>query len=88
MIDSIDEIKEFQKVFMEVVSDIRHHNMFTYPVLSMSLLRKDHKFADIDFAKWCVKHNMEWYDSNLFIDDSVTSLSNCCRLKSNIEDLG
>lgn len=31
---------------------------------------------------------MKWSDSNIFIDDSVTSLSNCCRLKSNIEDLG
>jgi ribonucleoside-triphosphate reductase len=31
---------------------------------------------------------MRWNDSNIFIDDSVTSLSNCCRLKSNIEDLG
>lgn len=32
MIDSLDEIKEFQKLFMEVVSDIRSHNMFTFPV--------------------------------------------------------
>ena len=32
MIDSIDEIKEFQKTFMEVVADIRQHNMFTFPV--------------------------------------------------------
>lgn len=31
---------------------------------------------------------MKWNDSNLFIDDNVSSLSNCCRLKSNIEDLG
>lgn len=88
MIDYLDEIKEFQKLFMEVVADIRHVNMFTYPVLTISLLRKDGKFADIDFAKWGIEHNMKWSDSNLFIDDSVTSLSNCCRLKSNIEDLG
>ena len=88
MIDYLDEIKEFQKLFMEVVADIRHMNMFTYPVLTISLLRKDGKFADIDFAKWGIAHNMKWSDSNLFIDDSVTSLSNCCRLKSNIEDLG
>ena len=27
-------------------------------------------------------------DSNFFIDDNVSSLSNCCRLKSNIKDLG
>ena len=88
MIDYLDGIKEFQKLFMEVVADIRHMNMFTYPVLTISLLRKDGKFADIEFAKWGIEHNMKWSDSNLFIDDSVTSLSNCCRLKSNIEDLG
>ena len=31
---------------------------------------------------------MKWTDSNIFADSSVNSLSNCCRLKSNIEDLG
>lgn len=88
MIDHIDDIREFQKIFMEVVGDIREKNMFTYPVLSISLLRKEGKFEDEDFARWGIKHNMRWYDSNIFMDDSVTSLSNCCRLKSNIEDLG
>lgn len=88
MIDHIDEIKEFQKIFMEVVADIRERNMFTYPVLTISLLRKNGKFEDEDFARWGIQHNMRWSDSNIFIDDSVTSLSNCCRLKSNIEDLG
>ena len=88
MIDSLNEIKEFQKLFMEVVGEIRSHNMFTFPVLSMSLLREKGKFQDEEFAKWCIQHNMKWNDSNLFIDDSVTSLSNCCRLKSNIDDLG
>lgn len=88
MVDYIDEIKEFQKVFMEEVSEIRSHNMMTFPVLTISLLRKNGKFTDEEFAKWGVEHNRKWNDSNLFIDDSVTSLSNCCRLKSNVEDLG
>ena len=88
MIDSIDEIREFQKIFMEVVANIREKNMFTYPVLTISLLRKNGKFEDEEFARWGIEHNMRWSDSNIFIDDSVTSLSNCCRLKSNIEDLG
>ena len=43
---------------------------------------------DIEFAKYAIKHNMKWSDSNIFADDSVNSLSNCCRLKSNIKDLG
>lgn len=88
MVDALDDIKEFQKVFMEVVAEIRSHNMFTFPVLTISLLRKNGKFADEEFAIWGIKHNMRWNDSNIFIDDSVTSLSNCCRLKSNIDDLG
>lgn len=88
MIDSLKEIQEFQKLFMEVVAEIRQHNMMTFPVLTISLLRKNSKFVDEDFARWGVEHNRIWSDSNLFIDDSVNSLSNCCRLKSNIEDLG
>ena len=88
MIDKLDEIKEFQKVFLEVMSDIRSKNMFTFPVSSISLIYKNHKFEDEDFAKWAIEHNRKWSDSNLFTSDSVTSLSNCCRLKSNIDDLG
>ena len=88
MIDYEEEIIEFQKWYMEVMAEIRHDNMFTFPVSTISLLRQNRKFVDEDFARWAVKHNMEWSDSNLFVDDSVNSLSNCCRLKSNIEDLG
>lgn len=88
IIDYIDEIKEYQKAFMEVVSEIRSQNMMTFPVLTFALLRKDSKFVDENFAKWCCKHNMKWADSNFFISEDVTSLSNCCRLVSDVEKLG
>ena len=87
MVDELQEIQEFQKKFLEVTAEIRSHNMMTFPVLTISLLRQNGQFIDKQFAEWSVKHNMIWNDSNLFIDDSVTSLSNCCRLKSNIEDI-
>ena len=88
MIDFEEEIIEFQKLYMEVMSDIRSENMFTFPVSTISLLRQDGKFQDEEFAEWAIRHNMKWSDSNMFIDDSVSSLSNCCRLKSNVRDLG
>ena len=88
MIDYIDDIKEFQKIFMEVTADIRSKNMMTFPVLTMSLLYQNGKFTDEEFARWAIEHNRKWNDSNIFCDSSVNSLSNCCRLKSNIEDLG
>ena len=88
MIDEIEGIMDFQKLYMETMSEIRSKNMMTFPVSSISLLKQNGKFVDEDFARWACKHNMKWNDSNLFIDSSVTSLSNCCRLKSSIEDLG
>lgn len=88
MIDEIEGIMAFQKVYLETMSEIRSHNMMTFPVNSISLLRQDGKFIDEEFARYACEHNRKWSDSNLFIDSSVTSLSNCCRLKSNIEDLG
>lgn len=88
IIDYIDEIKEYQKAFMRVLSDTRRENLMTFPVVSFALLRQNGKFVDEDFAKWCCRHNMKWADSNIFVSEDVTSLSNCCRLKSNIKELG
>lgn len=85
--DYIDEIIEHQKTFMNVVSDIRSENMFTFPVLTYSLLYKDGKFVDEDFARWCSDHNVKWNDSNFFMSDNVGVLSNCCRLLSDSRKL-
>lgn len=88
MIDDIEGIMQFQKWYMEKMSEIRSENMFTFPINSISLLKKNGKFEDEEFARWAMRHNMQWLDSNIFCSDEVTSLSNCCRLKSNIKDLG
>lgn len=88
MIDEIEGIMQFQKWYLEVTSETRAKNMFTFPVNSISLLYKDGKFIDEEFAKYAINHNMKWADSNIFNDSSVTSLSNCCRLKNDIRDLG
>lgn len=86
-IDYVDEFIEHQKVFMEVVSAIRQENMFTFPVLTYSLLYKDGEFVDKDFARWCSDHNCKWNDSNFFVSGDVTTLSNCCRLLSDTTKL-
>lgn len=88
IIDHLDEIKTYQKAFMEMVSEIRSKNMMTFPVLSYSLLRVNGKFSDEEFAKWCCAHNMKWADSNFFISEDINSLSNCCRLLSDVKELG
>ena len=76
-IDHIEDIIECQKVFMDVVSETREVNMFTYPVLTFSLLYKDGHFVDEEFARYSAAHNRRWSDSNFFVSDNVGVLSNC-----------
>ena len=87
MIDEEDEIIEFQKDFINVVNEIREENVFTFPVLTASLLYQDGKFVDEEFAKWACEASRKWNIFNFFTDSTVNSLSNCCRLKSDITDL-
>lgn len=87
VIDQIEEIIEHQKIFMEVVSEIRSANLFTFPVLTYSLLFQDGKFVDQEFARWCSDHNTTWNDSNFFVSGDVGTLSNCCRLLSSTKKL-
>ncbi len=87
VVDEIEGIIEHQKMFMEVVSQVRSENMFTFPVLTYSLLYKDGRFKDKEFARWCSDHNTDWNDSNFFISGDVNTLSNCCRLLSDTSKL-
>lgn len=50
-IDLVDEFLDHEKIFMEVVSEIRSANMFTFPVLTYSLLYQNGKFVDEEFAR-------------------------------------
>ena len=64
-IDHIEDFIEFQKVFMEVVSEIREENMFTYPVAESPAFRflvtyKDGKFqAHGALVRLCSNHNIK-----------------------------
>ena len=87
VIDYIEEIMDAQKLFMEVISETRRTQLFTYPVLTYSLIYKDGKFVDEEFARWASNHNRKWNDSNFFISETAGALSNCCRLISDTTQL-
>lgn len=89
MMEHKEGILKFEKWFLEEMAAIKDRGrMFTFPVNTISLLKQDGEFVDKEFAEWASNHNKRWNDSNIFADNSVTSLSNCCRLKSDIAELG
>ena len=89
VIDYIDQIIEYQKAFVKVMHQIRRQNMTTFPVCTYSLLYnyETNKFVNEDFARWCSDENSYWMDFNFSIDDSVTALSSCCRLRNDTKDI-
>ena len=84
VIDHIEDIIEHQKVFMETEAEIRKEVFHTFPVYTYSLLFQDGKFVDEEFARWCNKQNLQWYDSNFYVGDSVTNLASCCRMLNDL----
>ena len=87
MIDEEEEIIQFQKDFIDIVNEVREENVFTFPVLTASLLYQDGMFVDEAFARWACEASRKWNLFNFFTDNTVNSLSNCCRLKSDVTDL-
>ena len=62
-IDYVDTFIEHEKVFMEVVSDVRKENMFTFPVLTYSLLKRKNISQDE------VQEMLRTRQFNLFADN-------------------
>lgn len=86
-VDYIDDFIEFEKAFMNKLSQMREENLFTYPVLTYCLVYRNDKFQDEKFARWASKHNMRWADSNFLISPDTTSAASCCRLLSDTSKL-
>lgn len=86
-IDCIEDFIEFQKAFLDKLSEMRETNLFTYPVLTYCLVYRDGEFKDEEFARWASKHNMRWADSNFLISADTTSAASCCRLLSDTTKL-
>ena len=86
-VDCVDEFMDFQKAFMNKMSEMREVNILTYPVLTYCLVYRDGKFQDEEFARWASDHNTKWADSNFLISPDTTSAASCCRLLSSITDL-
>jgi ribonucleoside-triphosphate reductase len=89
VIDYVDEILDYQLAFMKVYQECHKKNMMTFPVISYALIYDydKGKFEDEEFAKKCSDMNCYWMDANFSVDDSVNSLSSCCRLRNDLNEI-
>ncbi len=85
--DYVEDIITLQKEYWMWIASEREKQMFTFPVLTASLLYKDGKFADEDSARFINKINLKWQDTNWYISDSIDAVASCCRLTSSTKEL-
>jgi len=85
--DYVEDIINLQKEYWMWIASEREKQMFTFPVLTASLLYKDGKFVDEDSARFINKVNMKWQDTNWYISDSIDAVASCCRLTSSTKEL-
>ena len=88
VIDYVEDIIQYQKDFLDFLKKERAKKLLTFPVLGASLLFKNGKFVDEEFARFCSDHIYLWKDLPIMCEDDVTSVSSCCRLKSDLKTMG
>lgn len=80
-----DSLNWLQKKFMKWFNAERLRCMLTFPVETVSLLYKDGKFEDQEWADFISEEYAEGHSFFTYISDSVDSLSSCCRLKNKLQ---
>jgi len=79
---NIESIYELGKWFFEYFSEINmNEGIFTFPVITLACSIIDDKYGDEDFIEWICNTNNTKAIGNVYTGEP-TSLSSCCRLRS------
>lgn len=80
------QIDILQRIFMELLRDLRLIKPLTFPVTTMALLHDGHEFLDKEYEELCAE---EWAKGGSFfcyMNDNPSMLSSCCRVSNEITD--
>ena len=75
-----------QRMFMELLRELRLIKPLTFPVTSVCMLHNDKNCLDEDCRQWIAD---EWAKGNsffLYLSNNPTSISSCCRVQNEITE--
>ena len=86
-VDEWDGINALQKFFLSWFNAERDKSLLTFPVVTAALKKnKDDTLASEEYKEVVAKEFSEGHSFFVYMDQDVSSLSSCCRLKNNIAD--
>lgn len=80
------QIDTLQRMFMELIREIRLIKPITFPVTTMALVHNNKEYLDKDYKELCAE---EWAKGGSFFcytSDNPTSLASCCRVLNEMSD--
>ena len=81
-----EQIDKLQRIFMELMREIRLIKPITFPVTTMALVHNNKEYLDKDYKELCAE---EWAKGGSFFcytSDNPTSLASCCRVLNEMSD--
>lgn len=79
-------IDKLQRIFMQLLREIRLIKPLTFPVTTMALVHNDKEYLDPEYKELCAE---EWAKGGSFFcytSDNPTSLASCCRVLNEMSD--
>ena len=85
----METVKKVQTIFLECFNAVLERDPATFPVVTacFSLVEGSRELADPAFVRSISEQNLKFGFINIYVGETST-LSSCCRLRSNINDLG
>lgn len=75
-----------QRMFMELLRELRLIKPLTFPVTSVCMLHDNNKCLDNEYSEWVCEEWAKGSSFFLYLSNNPTSISSCCRVQNEITD--
>ena len=79
-------IDKLQRIFMELLRELRLIKPLTFPVTSLCMLHDNNDCLDLETKKWAAEEWAKGSSFFMYLSNNPNSISSCCRVQNEIVD--
>lgn len=81
-----EAIDKLQRIFMELLRELRLVKPLTFPVTSLCMLHDNNDCLDLETKKWAAEEWAKGSSFFMYLSNNPNSISSCCRVQNEIVD--
>lgn len=81
-----EEINKLQRLFMELLRELRLIKPLTFPVTSLCMLHDNEDCLDKETKQWAAEEWSKGSSFFMYLSNNPTSISSCCRVQNEITE--